>query len=166
MIQKFNQFITESNNRSNAFSVHEEINEPISLFFDRAFTRLDTYKEVMEEVTTEMDKVIEEAMTGEFEDHIVGQPVIEVEDDLSEVVAIIDTDIPNNDEAWETDESPAIKLEQYLWRWFDDTRHVKVEIGGQPNEDGNCVIKIKAYLIDEDICEEHTDALKSLGRDW
>lgn len=166
MIQKFNQFITESNNRSNAFSVHEEINEPFASFFERAYERLDMYKEVMEEVTTEMDKVIEEAMTGEFEDHIVGQPVIEVEDDLSEVVAIIDTDIPNNDEAWETDESPAIKLEQYLWRWFDDTRHVKVEIGGQPNEDGNCVIKIKAYLIDEDVCEEHTDALKSLGRDW
>ena len=166
MIQKFNQFINESNNTSNAFSVHEEINEQFASFFERAYERLDMYKEVIEEALSEMDKAMEELVTGEFDYAIVGKPTIEVEEDLSEVVITYNTNIPNNDEAWEADESPALNLESYLSRWFGDTKHVGVEIGYKPDENGNCIIELKVAGIDSDNFGDFTDALEKLGEDW
>lgn len=166
MIQKFNQFITESNNTSNAFSVHEGINEPFTSFFERAYERLDMFKEVIEDVLSEMDKVMEELVTGEFEHAIVGEPTIEVEEDLSEVVITYNTNIPNNDEAWESDDSPALNLESYLSRWFGDTKYVGVEIYYKPDEDGNCIIKLKVAGIEEDNFGSFADGLAKLGEDW
>lgn len=166
MIQKFNQFLTESNNTSNALSVHEEINEPFTSFFERAYERLDMFKEVIEDVLSEVDKVMEELVTGEFDSTIVGEPTIEVEDDLSEVVITYNTNIPNNDEAWETDDSPALNLESYLSRWFGDTKYVGVEIYYEPDEDGNCIIKVKVAGIDTDNFGNFTKALGKLGQDW
>lgn len=166
MIQKFNQFITESNNTSNAFSVHKEINESFASFFERAYERLNMFKEVIEDVLSEVDKVMEELVTGEFEYAIVGEPTIEVEDDLSEVVISYNTNIPNTDEAWEADESPALNLEKYLSRWFGDTKYVDVEISYNPDEDGNCIIKVKVAGIDTDNFGRFTKALERLGEDW
>lgn len=166
MIQKFNQFLTESNNTSNALSVHEEINEPFTSFFERAYERLDMFKEVIEDVLSEMDKVMEELVTGEFDYAIVGEPTIEVEENLSEVVITYNTNIPNNDEAWETDDSPALNLESYLYRWFGDTKYVGIEIYHKPDEDGNCIIKVKVAGIDRDNFGSFTDALEKLGEDW
>jgi hypothetical protein len=166
MIQKFNQFITESNNTSNAFSVHEEINEPFASFFERAYERLDMYKDVIKDVLSEMDKVMEELVSGEFDYAIVGKPTIAVERDLSEVVITYNTNIPNNDEAWETDESPAINLESHLSRWFSDTKNADVEIYYEPDENGNCIIKISVAGIDTDNFGDFTDALEKLGEDW
>lgn len=166
MIQKFNQFITESNNTSNAFSVHEAINEPFASFFERAYERLDMYKEVIEEVLSEMDKVMEELATGEFDYAIVGEPTIKVDDDLSEVVITYNTNIPNNDEAWKSDDSPALNLESYLSRWFGDTKYVDVEIYYKPDEDGNCIIELKVAGIDSDNFGDFADALEKLGEDW
>lgn len=166
MIQKFNQFITESNNTSNAFSVHEEINEPFASFFERAYERLDMYKEIIEEVLSEMDKVMEELVTGEFDYAIVGEPTIEVEDDLSEVEITYNTNIPNNDEAWETDDSPALNLESYLYRWFGDTKNVGIEIYYKPDENGNCIIKLKVAGIDKDNFGDFTEDLEKLGEEY
>jgi hypothetical protein len=166
MIQKFNQFITESNNTSNALSAHEEINEPFASFFERAYERLNMFKEVIEDVLSEMDKVMEELVTGEFDYAIVGEPTIEVEEDLSEVVITYNTNIPNNDEAWEADDSPALNLESYLSRWFRDTKYVGVEIGYKPDENGNCIIELKVAGIDSDNFGDFADALEKLGEDW
>lgn len=166
MIQKFNQFLTESNNTSNAFSVHEEINEPFASFFERAYERLDMFKEVIEDVLSEVDKVMEELVTGEFDSAIVGEPTIEVEDDLSEIVITYNTNIPNNDEAWETNDSPALNLESYLSRWFGDTKYAGVEIYYKPDENGNCIIELKVACIDKDNFGDFTEALEKLGEDW
>jgi hypothetical protein len=124
------------------------------------------FKEVIEDVLSEMDKVMEELVTGEFDYAIVGEPTIEVEDDLSEVVITYNTNIPNNDEAWETNDSSALNLESYLYRWFGDTKYVDIEIYHEPNEDGNCIIKLKVAGIEEDNFGSFTDALEKLGEDW
>ena len=166
MIQKFNQFITESNNTSNAFSVHEAINEPFASFFERAYERLDMYKEVIANVLSEMDRVMEELESDEFDYAIVGEPTINVDRNLSEVVITYNTNIPNNDEAWETDDSPALNLESHLSRWFRDTKNVGVEIYYKPDENGNCIIELKVAGIDSDNFGDFTDALEKLGEDW
>lgn len=166
MIQKFNQFITESNNTSNALSVHEEINEPFTSFFERAYERLNMFKEVIEDVLSEMDRVMEELESDEFDYAVVGKPTIVVDEDLSEVVITYNTNIPNNDEAWEADDSPALNLESHLSRWFRDTKNVGVEIYYKPDENGNCIIELKVAGIDSDNFGDFTDALEKLGEDW
>lgn len=166
MIQKFNQFITESNNTSNSFSVHEEINEPFASFFERAYERLDTIKKIIEDVLSEMDKVMEELTSDEFDYAIVGEPKIQVEKNLSEVVITYNTNIPNNDEAWETEDSPAYNLESHLSKWFRNTKNVSVEIYYKPDENGNCIIELKVAGIDTNNFGDFTDALKKLGEDW
>lgn len=166
MIQKFNQFITESNNTSNAFSVHEEINEPFASFFDRAYERLDMYKEVIANVLSEMDKVMEELTSDEFDYAIVGEPKIQVDRNLSEVVITYNTNIPNNDEAWETEDSPAYNFESHLSKWFRDTKNVRVDIYHKPDENGNCIVELNVAGIDTDNFGDFTEVLEKLGEDW
>lgn len=166
MIQKFNQFVNESAyDIDDAFSVHKEINEPFTIFVERAQERLDNFVDIIKHYLNDLDKAIEEVMT-EFESIIVGKPIFDIESDLSEITVQIHTNVPNNDEAWEAmDGSPAQDLEHRLYDMLGDYPKVRSEIFYKPNEDGNCIIELHSYVINEDAFDEYTDALILFGEE-
>ena len=162
MIQKFNQFINESNGAQNPLSVHEKINEPFSKFIDKAHERLNNFTEHITYLLGQMDKAIGEVME-DFDYAVVGEPEITVASDLEEIEVRIHTNIPNNDEAWEAYESPAQDLEARLNKWFAEYKNIRADIYYKPDEDGNCVIELQMYVINEDIFDDFTDPLKAFG---
>ena len=166
MIKKYNQFVNESvYDMDDAFSVHKEINEPFTIFVERAQERLDNFVDIIKNYLRDMDKAIEEIMT-EFESILVDKPIFDIESDLSEITVQIHTNVPNNDEAWEAmDGSPAQDLEHRLYDMLGDYPKVRSEIFYKPNEDGNCIIELHSYVINEDAFDEYTDALILFGEE-
>lgn len=162
MIKDYKRFINEK--PINTLSVHEEINEPFTAFIERSQERLDSFKQLIAELLKEMDRAIEE-VNESFNNIIVGKPEIDIRD-LSEITVKFHTNIPNNDEAWETDESPAQNLEYNLNRWFGRFKNVRSEIGYKADDEGNCTIELNMYVIDSDNFGEFTDILETLGKEW
>lgn len=165
MIQKFNQFINESNEAQNPLSVHEKINEPFTAFIEKAQERINNFTEHIAYLLNQMDKAIGEVME-DFDYAVVGEPNIVVASDLQEIEVFINTNIPNNDAVWEADESPALDLESRLNSWFKDYKNIRTEIYYKPNDEGNCVITLQAYIIDSDVFGDFTDALIKMGEDY
>ena len=180
MIQKFNQFINESvSGAQNPLSVHEKINDAYSAFLTRAEDRLNMMRNKVTEILAAMDKAVETAV-NEFGDIIVGAPQVTVAYDLSDIEVKFDTTIPNNDEVWEADDSPAQDLERRLNNLFDETTEsnrktpnqkrdavkINTEIFYKPNDEGNCVIRLHTYIIDSDVFGDFTDALIKMGEDY
>ena len=164
MIKRYNQFINESNGAQNPLSIHEKINEPFTAFIEKAQERLNNFTEHIAYLLDKMDKAIGEVME-DFEYAVVGEPEITVASDLEEIEVFIHTNIPNNDAVWEADESPAQELETRLNKWFANDMNVNVDIYYKPDEDGNCVIALQMYVINEDIFDDFTDPLKAFGLD-
>ena len=166
MIQKFNQFINESiSGAQNPLSIHEKINEPFTDFVNRAQERFNNFMEHITYLLNQMDKAIGEVME-DFDYAVVGEPNIVVDSDLQEIEVFINTNIPNNDAVWKADESPAQELESRLYSWFKEYENIRTEIYYKPNDEGNCVITLHAYIIDDDIFGEFTDAIKILGSEY
>lgn len=163
MIQKYSSFINE--NHTNILSVHEKINEPFTDFIERAQERLDSFKQLIAELLKEMDQAIEE-VNERFNHIIVGDPEIEIYRDLSEITVKFHTNIPNNDDAWETDESPAQDLEYKLNHWLSRFKNVRSEIGYKADDEGNCTIELNMYVIDSDNFGDFTEALETFGKEW
>ena len=163
MIKKYKRFIDE--NHTNKLSVHEKINEPFTAFIERAQERLDSFKQLIAELIKEMDQAIEE-VNESFNDIIVGDPEIEIYRDLSEITVKFHTNIPNNDDAWETDESPAQDLEYELNHWLSGFKNVRSEIGYKANDEGNCTIELNMFVIESDNFGDFTDALETFGKEW
>ena len=163
MIKRYNQFINESvSGAQNPLSVHEKINEPFAAFIEKAQERLNNFTEHIAYLLDKMDKAIGEVME-DFEYAVVGEPEITVASDLEEIEVFIHTNIPNNDAVWEADESPAQELETRLNKWFANDMSVNVDIYYKPDEDGNCVIALQMYVINDDIFDDFTDPLKAFG---
>jgi hypothetical protein len=162
MIQRFNQFINESFNAQRPLSVHEAINEPFSDFINNAQERLDRFTSRINELLHDMDVAIETTQE-ELANIIVGEPTINVDKYLTDISVIFHTNVPNNDEAWAADESPALDLERRLNDLIDRRNEVQVEIYYEPDEDGNCIIKLYENIVDEDNFGGYTDALTKLG---
>ena len=162
MIQKFNQFINESNGAQNPLSIHEKINEPFSAFIEKAQERLNNFTEHITYLLSQMDKAIGEVME-DFDYAVVGEPEITVASDLEEIEVFIHTNIPNNDEAWEADESPIQDFEHRLYKWFEEYKDIRTEIYYKPDEDGNAIVTLQMYVLDSDIFGDYTDPLKDLG---
>ena len=162
MIKNYNQFINESNGAQNPLSVHENINEPFAAFIEKAQERLNNFTEHITYLLNQMDKAIGEVME-DFDYAVVGEPEITVASDLEEIEVLIHTNIPNNDEAWEAYESPAQDLETRLNKWFSEYKNIRTDIYYKPDEDGNCVIELKMYVLDSDIFGDFTDPLKAFG---
>lgn len=167
MIQKFNQFINESNGAQNPLSVHEKINDAYSAFLTRAEDRFNMMRNKITEILAAMDKAIETAVK-KFGGSIVGEPQVTVAYDLSDIEVKFDTTIPNNDEAWSADSSPAQDLEYELNNLFDARDAVKIntDIYYKPNDEGNCVIVLHTYVIDRDIFGDFTDTFSMMGEEY
>lgn len=162
MIRNFNQFINENLNDKRPLSIHEEINEPFADFLDNAQMRLNNFTERIGKLLHDMDIAIETTQE-ELADIIVGEPYIKVDNDLSNITVGFQTNVPNNDETWEADDSPAIELESRLDDLIDSRSDVKVEIVYEPNEEGNCVIALHIFVLEEENFGDYTDALIKLG---
>lgn len=162
MIQKYSKFINEK--PINTLSVHEEINEPFTAFIERSQERLDSFKQLIAELLKEMDRAIED-VNDSFKNIIVGEPEIEI-GDLSEITVKFHTNIPNNDDVWENDESPAQDLEYKLNHWLGRFKNVRSEIGYKADDEGNCTIELYMYVIDSDNFGDFTDVLETLGKEW
>lgn len=160
-IQKYSRFINE--NHTNSLSVHEKINEPFTAFIERSQERLDSFKQLIAELLKEMDRAIEE-VNESFNNIIVGKPEIDIRD-FSEITVKFHTNIPNNDEAWETDDSPAQNLEYNLNHWLGRFKNVRSGIGYKNDAEGNCTIELNMYVIDSDNFGEFTDAFKTFGEE-
>ena len=162
MIQKFNQFINESNGAQNPLSVYEKINEPFTAFIEKAQERLNNFTEHISYLLNQMDKAIGEVME-DFDYAVVGEPTFDIASDLSEIEVHFHTNIPNNDDAWEADESPIQDLESRLYKWFADYKDIRTEIYYKPDEDGNAIITLQMYVLDTNNFGDFTDHLIALG---
>ena len=160
MIRNFKQFINENKSRQNPMSIFPAINNPFTEFVERMEERVQTFSNRIYEMTSEIDNAIETILT-DFEDVVVGEPVITVNRDLDVVTVEINTSIPNNDEAWAADSSPALDLEKSLSRDYNDI-DVNMDID---EKDGNCVIVLRKYMIDTDNFGDYTDIVEKLGEE-
>jgi hypothetical protein len=158
MIRNFKQFINENESRQNPMSIFPAINNPFSEFVERMEERVKTFSNRIYEMTSEMDNAIE-TILKDFEDVVVGEPVITANLDI--VIVEIQTSIPNNDEAWAADSSPALDLEKSLSRDYNDI-DVDMDID---EKDGNCVIILRKYMIDLDNFGDYTDIVEKLGEE-
>jgi hypothetical protein len=168
MIQKFNQFINESaSGAQNPLSNSDKINDAYSAFLTRAEDRFNMMRDKITEILTAVDKAVETTVE-EFGDIIVGAPQVIVAYDLSDIEIKFDTTIPNNDEVWEADDSPAQELERRLNNLFDvrDAVKINTDIYYKPNDEGNCVIVLHTYVIDSDIFGDFTDTFAMMGEDY
>lgn len=165
MIQRFSQFLNESAGQGK-LSIHEQLNEPFTGFIERLQNRVNLFKVQVAELLNEMDRAIE-SVIEEFGSVIVGEPEFKVDSDLTTIEVLLHTSIPNNDEAWETDESPAQDLEYKLNRYFGNLKNVRTEVNYKPDADGNCVIELSMYVVDSDhFGDEHIDAYRTLGEEY
>jgi hypothetical protein len=163
MIRKFSQFINEAYNDQRPLSVHETINKPFAEFIENAQERMDAYISRINKLLNDMDIAIE-TTREELADVIVGEPTIKVDKYLSDITVDFQTNVPNNDEAWDADESPALDLEQRVNNLLDIRRNeVRAEIYYKPNEEGNCIITLSTYVIDEENFGDFTEVLSKLG---
>lgn len=163
MIQKYNQFINESGyNDQRPLSVHEAIDEPFSDFINNAQERLDRFKSRINKLLHDMDIAIETTQE-ELADVLIGEPTITVDNYLSDITVAFYTNVPNNDEAWKADDSPATNLEHRVYDLFDTRNEVDAEIYYKPDEEGNCIVNLHIYVIDEKNFGEYTDTLTKLG---
>jgi hypothetical protein len=163
MIRKFSQFINEAYNDQRPLSVHETINKPFAEFIENAQERMDAYISRINKLLNDMDIAIE-TTREELADVIVGEPTIKVDKYLSDITVDFQTNVPNNDEAWDADDSPALDLEQRVNNLLDIRRNeVRAEIYYKPNEEGNCIITLSTYVIDEENFGDFTEVLSKLG---
>ena len=167
MIQKFNQFINESNGAQNPLSHSDKINDAYSAFLTRAEDRFNMMRDKITEILAAMDIVVETTVE-EFGDIIVGAPQVTVAYDLSDIEVKFDTTIPNNDEVWKADDSPALELESRLNNLFDvrDAVQITAEIFYKPTDEGNCIIRLQTYVIDSNIFGDFTDTFEKMGEDY
>lgn len=166
MIQTFNQFINENANRQNMNRVSQAIDSPVSEFIDRVQERTKIFVERINELTANVSKAVEDVMT-EYESIIVGEPIIDIDDrHLWDIEIRLNTNIPNNDEAWKTDESPAEELDIRLYDIVEGYDGVRASVLSTANKDGNCVICISANIVDKDNFGEFTDALTKFGEEY
>lgn len=163
MIHKFNQFVNE--NRANAVSAYDEINEPVIAFIERVNERTKIFTERIQEIVNEMDKAIETAM-DEFKDVIVSEPITIVDRDLSEISVQIHTNVPHYGDASNDEETPFDDLEEKVSYWLNDFDGIRAEVYYKPNDDGNCIITLKAYVVDSDNFGEFTDAISKFGEEY
>lgn len=163
MIRKFSQFINEAYNDQRPLSVHETINEPFAEFIENVQERMDDYISRINKLLHDMDIAIETTQE-ELADVIVGEPNIKVDKYLSDITVEFQTNVPSNDEAWDADDSPALDLEQRVNNLLDIRRNeVRAEIYYKPNEEGNCIITLSIYVIDEENFGDFTEVLSKLG---
>lgn len=166
MIQKFKQFVNEAvDNDQRPLSVHETINEPFTEFISRAQERLEFFTKRIGELLHDMDEAIEDTQNY-LGDVIVGEPTITVDTHLWDITAHLKTNVPNNDEAWEDDDSPATKLEHRLYDLLDRRNEASVSIYHKPDEDGNCIIELEITVLRKEMFGEFTEALEKLGEEW
>ena len=163
MIHKFSEFVNE--NRANAVSVYDEINEPVSAFIARVEERTRIFTERIQEIVSEMDKAIETAMT-EFKDEVVGEPITIVDRDLYEISVQIHTNVPHHGNASDDEETPFDALEEKVAYWLDGFDDIRAEVYYKPNDDGNCIITLNAYIVDKNNFGEFTNALEKFGEDY
>lgn len=162
MIQTFNQFINESVNEHEPLSVHETINKPFADFIFTAQDRLDTFTSRITNLLHDMDVAIE-TTKEELSDVIVGEPTIKVDKYLSDITVEFRTNVPNNDEAWAADESTALELERRVNDLLDIKNEASAEIHYKPDEDGNFIVVLHIYILDEKNFGEFTDTFIKFG---
>lgn len=162
MIRKFSQFINEKYNDQRPLSIHETINEPFVEFIENAQERMDVYISRIGKLLSDMDIAIE-TTKEELADILVGEPNIKVDKYLSDITVEFQTNVPNNDEAWEADESPALDLERRINDLLDIRNEVQAEIYYKPNEEGNCIITLSTYVINKEKFGEFSEVLSKLG---
>lgn len=162
MIRKFSQFINEEYNDQRPLSIHETINEPFAEFIDNAQERLNDFISRIGKLLSDMDIAIE-TTKEELADILVGEPNIKVDKYLSDITVEFQTNVPNNDEAWEADESPALELERRINDLLDIRNEVQAEIYYKPNEEGNCIITLSTDVINKENFGEFSEVLSKLG---
>lgn len=166
MIQKFEQFINESH----AGGVFDSLYEPVNAFIERMNERTKIFTERIQEISDITNKAINDVME-EFGDIIDGEPIVNVDRDLMEIEVLFNTTIPDTDESWETDESPAFKLEyrvdDVLGRYDEIHSGVTSPSGRTTDtEKGNCVIYLRTYVVDKNNFGEFTDAISKFGEEY
>jgi hypothetical protein len=165
MIQKFEQFINESH----AGGVFDSLREPIDEFIERMEERTKIFTERIQEISDNMNKAVNVVME-EFGDIIDGEPIVNVDRDLMEIEVLFNTTIPDTDESWETDESPAMNLEyrvdDVLGRYNEIHSGVTSPSGRTTAENGNCVIYLRTYVVDKNNFGEFTDAITKFGEEY
>lgn len=165
MIKNFNDFINENHTK---VQLSDKITEPFNELIYRMKERTDLFEKKIKHILENINLAIDN-FERTFESILIGEPTINISDDLSEISVTFDTNIPNNDEAWEDDESPAQELDYRVSRFIDKINLVKnvyASVEQTPNADGNCQITFSADVIDDEHFGDFTDAIIKLGEEY
>lgn len=160
-IPSFNEFNRQKQD-NNSSDIFNEISNPFNRFFERIDERINTFKEVINDRVLHFQQYVEEIME-DFSNEIVGKPILEVDSDLRDIEVKFHTNIPNSDESFELMDD----LERNISRVLDSKyKNAWVDIENDPDENGNCVIRLQMDIVYDDILGDYTDALKQLGEEY
>lgn len=158
-IPSFKEFNRQKQD-NNSSDIFNEISNPFNRFFERIDERINTFKEVINDRVSHFQQYVEEIMEN-FSNEIVGEPMLMVDSEMREIEVKFHTNIPNGDE------SLMDELERNLSRVLDrNYKNAWVDIENEPDENGNCVIRLQMDIVYNDILGDYTDALRQLGEDY
>lgn len=159
-IPSFKEFNKQK--QDNNSDIFNEISNPFNNFFERIDKRINAFKEVINDRVSHFQQYVEEIME-DFSNEIVGEPMLVVDSDLRDIEVKFHTNVPNSDESFELMDD----LERNVSSVFDKKyKNAWVDIENEPDENGNCVIRLQMDIVYEDILGDYTDALKRLGEDY
>lgn len=160
-IPSFNEFNRQKQDNDSS-DIFNEISKPFNNFFERINERINAFKEVINDRVSHFKQYVEEIME-DFSNEIVGEPMLVVDSDLREIEVKFHTNIPNSDESFELMD----ELERNVSRVLDKKyKNAWVDIENEPDENGNCVIRLQMDIVYDDILGDYTDALKQLGEEY
>lgn len=160
-IPSFKEFNRQKQN-NNSSDIFNEISNPFNRFFERIDERINTFKEVINDRVLHFQQCVEEIME-DFSNEIVGEPMLVVDSDMREIEVKFHTNIPNSDESVELMDELDRNLSSVLNKKY---KNAWVDIENEPDENGNCVIRLQMDIVDSDILGDYTDALRQLGEDY
>lgn len=159
-IPSFKEFNKQK--QDNNSDIFNEISKPFNRFFERIDERINTFKEVINDRVLHFQQCVEEIME-DFSNEIVGEPMLVVDSDMREIEVKFHTNIPNSDESVELMDELDRNLSSVLNKKY---KNAWVDIENEPDENGNCVIRLQMDIVDSDILGDYTDALRQLGEDY
>lgn len=158
MIQKFKQFINESANYNN--DVQRPFADFIANIEYNTEAVIDRIKQILQDLSDAIDDI-----TSEYQHIIVGDPIIKVKDDLSDVDVTINTTVPfkYNDDYELEGETKDLELDvQDILYGYPCVFSGVIE----NKEDGTTSINFHSFVLRREHFNEYTDVVKFLGSDW
>lgn len=165
MIHKFEQFINESTNfnieKTNFnINVQKQFLHFLNNLEYNSEAIIDRIQQILQDLSDAIDDI-----TIAYKHIIVGDPIIKVTDDLSDIDVTINTTVPYT---YNDDLEVEGKTKDIEWDVQDMLDRFPCVFSGvkENKEDGTTSITCHSFVLEREHFNEYIDVVKFLGSDW